>query len=503
MYCSQRYITTSILALALATPAMAEITPRQVWDSFGAYLEASGYTVEAQEAEADGTLTVSDIVMRMEWPAEAGTTVVRLSQLKLRDLGDGSVALVCDQALRFEVDAAMPDRPADNMIFDLDCSQIDTRISGDPDAYTMTYAGPQASMKLVALNSVEAEGEIKELTLAASGLDGKTDYAVRDGYQTRQVLTADSVSYVVRFLEPEDDSTMALNATASDLAFEGDMSLPQISDMASPSQLLGAMTLDGAYRIGRSETTYATGGNAPAMAAQISAAEGSGRIGVVDGQMALEGTSKEVLLQVTEGAPVPFDLQIADTAMNLQMPMVASDTARDFGLGLALREAKLADVVWSLFDPQAKLPRDPMNVELDLGGKARVLVDPTDPDAMAEAEMAGMPPGQVDNLSLKTLRIGLAGAELTGSGEVDLDYAAAEAQNGMPVPDGQLNLKLVGGNGLLDNLVAAGLLPEQQALTARMMMGLFARPGTGGDEMVSEIEFHPDGRILANGQQLK
>jgi hypothetical protein len=71
------------------------------------------------------------------------------------------------------------------------------------------------------------------------------------------------------------------------------------------------------------------------------------------------------------------------------------------------------------------------------------------------------------------------------------------------MPAGTINLMLVGGNGLLDTLVSMGLVPEDQAMGARMMLGLFARPGDGADTLVSEITFQEDGAILANGQRIR
>ena len=62
---------------------------------------------------------------------------------------------------------------------------------------------------------------------------------------------------------------------------------------------------------------------------------------------------------------------------------------------------------------------------------------------------------------------------------------------------------LTGGNGLLDTLVGLGLLPEEQAMGARMMLGLFARPGDGPDTLVSTIEVKEDGSVLANGQRVR
>ena len=48
-----------------------------------------------------------------------------------------------------------------------------------------------------------------------------------------------------------------------------------------------------------------------------------------------------------------------------------------------------------------------------------------------------------------------------------------------------------------------GLVPEEQAMGARMMMGLFARPGDGEDTLVSTIEVQEDGSVLANGQRIR
>jgi hypothetical protein len=73
---------------------------------------------------------------------------------------------------------------------------------------------------------------------------------------------------------------------------------------------------------------------------------------------------------------------------------------------------------------------------------------------------------------------------------------------GMPMPLGAIDLKLVGANGLMDKLVTMGLMPQDQAMFARMMMGLYAVPA-GEDEMTSKIEFKEGGEILANGQRIQ
>ena len=75
--------------------------------------------------------------------------------------------------------------------------------------------------------------------------------------------------------------------------------------------------------------------------------------------------------------------------------------------------------------------------------------------------------------------------------------------SGMANPAGAVDLKLVGGNVLLESLVESGLLPAQTAMGARMMMGMFAVPGPEDDTLTSKLEFTRSGSILANGQRIK
>ena len=72
-----------------------------------------------------------------------------------------------------------------------------------------------------------------------------------------------------------------------------------------------------------------------------------------------------------------------------------------------------------------------------------------------------------------------------------------------PAPTGTVSLKGVGVNGLLDKLMAMGLVPEDQMMGARMMLGMFAKvdPATP-DTMTSDLEFKGKS-FSANGMQLQ
>lgn len=97
----------------------------------------------------------------------------------------------------------------------------------------------------------------------------------------------------------------------------------------------------------------------------------------------------------------------------------------------------------------------------------------------------------------------MLGASLTGDGGFTFDNSDTTTFDGMPKPTGSIALNLQGANALMDNLVKLGFVSEEQVSGARMMLGLFARPGAGSDELVSEIQITEDGQVLANGQRLR
>ena len=72
---------------------------------------------------------------------------------------------------------------------------------------------------------------------------------------------------------------------------------------------------------------------------------------------------------------------------------------------------------------------------------------------------------------------------------------------GFPLPTGSVKLMATGVNGLIDNLVAMGLIPQDQAMQGKMMMGMFAMPGEGPDTLMSAIEFK-DGKMTINGMEM-
>ena len=112
-------------------------------------------------------------------------------------------------------------------------------------------------------------------------------------------------------------------------------------------------------------------------------------------------------------------------------------------------------------------------------------------------------PGELNALTLKQLLVKFAGAEVTGTGDLTFDNGDLETYGGVPAPEGTINLKATGVNGLLDKLTAMGLVPEEDLMGLRMMMGMFVKMDPSApDTMTSDLEFK-DKHFSVNGMQLQ
>ena len=201
--------------------------------------------------------------------------------------------------------------------------------------------------------------------------------------------------------------------------------------------------------------------------------------------------------------PLPIVLNMALAKFNFAMPVQKSDEEQDFAFGFTMGDFTVSDMLWGMLDPSAQLSRDPATIALNLTGKAKVLFDFMNPDQAAALESSGAAPGELNALTLKNLVVDAVGARLTGTGDFTFDNSDLASFDGMPRPTGAVDLKLVGGNGLLDKLVEMGMLPQEQAMGARMMMGLFAVASAEPDTLNSKLEINDEGHILANGQRIQ
>ena len=313
----------------------------------------------------------------------------------------------------------------------------------------------------------------------------------------------ESVSYDVAMADPNSEGRLTMKGQTQGLEFAGVSTLPlrvvQATDI--DAMLAAGFTVEGEFRYGPNAMEFlATNPQGPLSGSFI--ADG-GSIGVTMGAGGLtyDVTQDATSVEMTSAQlPFPLTFDVARSTFKLATPVRKSDTAENFALGFTLDGFAMSDMLWGLFDPSSQLPRDPATIAVDLAGKARLLFDMLNPDLGATGMTgADATPAEIEVLDINKLQITVAGAELTGQGGFTFDNSG----DGAPEPNGAVDLTLVGGNGLLDKLVAIGLLPEQQAMGARMMLGLLAVPGEAPDTLNSKIEINEQGHVSANGQRIQ
>jgi hypothetical protein len=492
----QFLLTTAFVALS-TTPALADLTAQDVWAEWQAIAANSGYTLMAGEQSQSGdTLTVSGVTMSMVLPE--GTMIGQLGDIAFTERGDGTVAVELPEEYPLVFSGTDTDGAEFVTTLTLTHDGLEMTASGAPGRTLHSYGAASIG---ISGDAFETDDEVipMDLELTIAQVAGEYEVVAGTPMAVRSDLTAGAVAVGFAASDPEGSGNDArLTATLSDLVSTSNGTMSSFSAMAGLAEMIG-QGLSSEAQLSYRDASYQISGTSEGETFQLVATAAQGELAVSVGEngVSYSGRNQDMTL-VAAGSQMPLpDLNLAmdSSSWKFDMPLTVSEEPQDFAILLRFDGLTASDAIWSMFDPAGALPRDPATLVVDLGGTGRWFVDITDP-ALAETPLEGAP-GEVQSLSVNEVRLGMAGAELTGAGDFTFDNATMP-----PVPVGAIDLRLVGGNGLIDRLVSMGALPQEQAMGARMMLGLFARPD-GDDTLTSRIEFTPQGGIIANGQPLR
>ena len=496
----KRVLTTTSAMALIAAPALADVTGQDVWTDWQDLLDSYGATVSTgSQNQSGGTLTINDLSTTFN--VEGGTIALNIGDISFTEQGDGTVRISMPDTMPFDMDITDPNGKKGKVGFTL--SQLGAMLiaSGDPANLRYDFDYPTMSLGDFTIEGDEVPADMPlTIDMVASGITGFMSLKSGDIRAYESESTVASIAMNMSFDDPAEgsgnfrlsmsDLTQAVRGTFADIEM----------DMSAAAMAQAGLSQSGTGTYGPSTFEFAADG--PEGSMEFAAAAEGGTIDVNFGMDGLNygGITNGIAMTVGGSAipfPMPLTFAMAKSEGRIIMPMVPNpDAEQDFGIVMTLEGLQIDNILWSMFDPAGQLPRDPATLVVDLGGSVILTEDFTSPE-YAE-NMNAAPPGTIESLDINSIQLKLAGAELTGDG----DFAFNNAM-GMPVPSGTANLMLKGGNTLLDTLVGMGLVPEDQAMGARMMLGLFARPGDGPDTLVSTIEVNEDGSILANGQRIK
>lgn len=496
--------STAVLALLAAAPASADVTAVQAWEDFKALYESMGQSVKTDSEVMSGdTLTITGFSAAVIMPEGDGEVSGGYDEVVLTERSDGTVAITMSET--YALDLNLDTEAGERLTGGVDVKHPGMTIiaSGDPGTTRYDFVAPEVSVNVADLL---IDGEPMPVKVSADMTSLTGNYEVTEGVPraVKSTFSASSLNVVVDATEIDGTSdSFALNMSLADLAGTSEGTAIDFASAITLSQMLDAgFVSNGSFTYG--ETSYEMSGSdgGDTFNAVGSAASGDFEVLVGPDGISYGGGNTDLNVSVS-GSEIPLpqiNFKMAESEGRLKMPITPSDTPQDFGLLMRMVDLEIDDFIWSMFDPTGALGRDPATVILDVTGAGRWIMDITDPEAAAEF---GGTPGELTSMDLNALQVSVAGAELTGTGAFAFDNEAFGAFPGMPAAEGAIDLQLVGANGLLDKLVELGLLPDDQAMGARMMLGLFARPGDGPDTLVSKIEVTKEGSVLANGQQIR
>ena len=501
---TRAYTCSSAIGLVfLATAASADVTPQEVWASWQAMATAAGQELTVGKTSDTGSLVeVTDVALTYK-DQMGGSASVTFDKLTFADNGDGTVTVTMPDS--FPLQMAFP-KPEDGP------SAIKLTVAQPGAAIVAGGSAEETSYKITAPTTTVTLDEVADETgkvldteahLAMTGVEAR--YLVTRSGETTGLDTAFSAKTAVLSVsgsgsEGEGSGKASVSFNEVNGTTKGNfLSAEMMANMAAA--LNSGFTMDSTLSFGAMamdvDITDPTGPTK-----LVANATGGGFVLAMNKDRMNYGTSLNGAKFTISGAQIPFpqvEVAFAESGFNILMPVSKSDSPQDFSFLTKVVDFTVSEDVWGLFDPAGTLARDPATVIVDLKGKGFWKQDIMDPALQMEG---AQPPGELHSLDLTQILAKAAGAEVSAAGGLTFDNTDLATFGGVPRPDGKITVNIKGVTKLVDNLIALGILTEDDAMGFRMGLAMFAKPGAGPDDLVSEIEFK-DGGLFANGMRMQ
>lgn len=500
--------TTALIGLIglIATPTLADVNARNVWDVFTANYRAFGLQIEATENYASGTLKLSDIKISGQFPLDWGSITITTTELSLIENGDGTVAVQFPENMALAVALSLPDELFITATMDQTLKGYKMVASGDPDKVQLDYSADLIELKLNEVNSPVDRHITATALLSLSAISGVTTL------QTGEMLTFSQDYEVGKTIvnwgySIEGEVTSENRAEILEIAGNNEFVLPNAGfDFAKiADQFKSGASLKTAYTNGSYTTKASNSINGKAIIKQdLSIDSADTFMSLTEDGFAMKISADEYFIDMqAEDIPFPMRGKIGKFSGDFQLPLLQKDVDQNIVYGFAVNDFTMDPEIWALFDPNEILPRDPANFTLNLSGKAKLFFDLLDFETMEKVMDDGTKFGEISSVSINDLTFSAVDAELTGTGAFSLNNDDLETFDGMPAPDGGVLLKLSGLDALIDKLTKMGVIAEDDVMGMRMGLMMFTKVGDQADTLISDIKITPDGKILANGKRLK
>lgn len=498
------YCSSAIISLGLsASVAWADVTADEIWSNWKDMVTSYGMTLSAgSEDRAGGTLTVSGLNMSLTGP-EGQMFNSMIDEVVFAERGDGTVEITVSPTYSVAFEVTGDD--GENVSGKASISQSGLTMIASRDGDTTSYNYLAASLR-VGMDELTVDGEAMPfaLEMTMAGIKGTSNLTEGVPRRVSGDLDAEALDVTIDVSDPEGSGRFQMTAAMTGIESRSDGTIASLAAFDDLAALLKS-GFSTESEFSHSGAEYSVRFSEDAETFNLDSSSQGGGLHIALGEQGMSyGTRSEGIEIAASGSEIPFpqvEVAMGEYAGEVTLPLLKSDEPQDFGFLFKLVDLQVSDMIWGMFDPAGMLPHDPATLIVDIDGKANWLIEITDPEV---AEAAGDEiPAALHSLDVTELKLAAVGAEVTGEGGFTFNNDDLQTFDGLPAPSGAIDVKMVGINGLLDRLTQMGLLPEEQAMGARMMLGLFARPGPGEDTLTSRIEITEDGQVVANGQRLR
>ena len=488
--------TTSFTVLAGA--ALADVSAGDVWANWQDQLSAYGESEIKIEREtlSGKSLTVEGIELRSETNGSASS--IQIPQIIFAENGDGTVTVTLPPQIPITFH---PEGEDDENLVDmaLQLANGTVVVSGSPEAMIYDYSADR--MTLSATQILEAgEAVPADILFNANGLRGQWQQTAGEVRDLSSSFVANSIDILIGFDDGSsrvDLSGSATNVSTTSQARLGAGAIQSIKDLQGFGGFVNAH-----YESGPGTFVLSVNEDGGATTIVLGAASNRFDMAVAADTISMGSESSDVAISLSGDAmPFPISLTARALGQSFTFPVVSTDAAMPMGMTLNVSDLALDEQIWGMLDPFGAVPHEPLTLQYTIDGTGRLRFDLDDPDG-DERVADGESPFEINSANISGLMLAFAGAELTGEGAFTFDNTDTETFPGMPRPEGRARLEAIGLNTLFDRLATVGLLPEEQLMGFRMMLGMFADV-IGDDHLVSEVEISPTGQIFLNGQRLR
>ena len=507
-----RTAVLSLPLIALPSGSALALTAEEVWADWTRLARDADVTISATTRREGDRLVVSGISIPVGPPSEK--VELQLDRIELQDLPDGRVAVLLPPSFPVTIEGpgnAGPER----VILSATAPALSLVVSGIGQTAAFDLTAPSLALTLDRIEPPQAETVEATMALADLEVEHRIDLLA----ETQEVATTASLGALrgeLRFDDGEEQrGTILLDVAGMTGALIAVLppsfapeeprgpdappnALPEILDLlAQGLRLSGEATVTG-IALKADMTGSAEGGliDMTLESGKVSAGldQAAAHYEIALGQMGIIGRD------LPEAELSDIEMSMKDAGYGVSVGIGDLVSSQDARFWVRMTELTLPPEAWAEADPSGALGSEPLSWALEVTARYALGAEMLQPDWEPVPGM--FPPLDLIEVALKELAFSGAGIRIGGSGALGLDEGDLVTFDGVPAPEGKVTFTAEGVNALIDRLLAAGMVSEDELAGFRMGLMFIAKAGATPDSLVSSVEFRDKGFFL-NGMKLR